>query len=751
MTRTTTRHLAARRPQPGLALALLMLSALVLPGSASAQPCDCTTLPTLGQAALYPALGIGNIHVEMQGAAFANTSNVAGNLGVTGGGGDILLQGNAGVEGKVSHHTGSTVACVPAGSCPIKVAGVIEEVDMSAVEADVLAAAAAFAAMTPTQTFNGNLTSATSIGGNGCINVIQINGSIDLNGTKEITLSGTVEDYFVINITGDMETQGNADIVLDGIEPHQVIFNFTTPGSEVDLQGDSGGNFTILNTGGEVYLAGNAGGRGAYYAGQNQLVFQGSVDFFGEPFECRNPSCPDPEFTGSNIQIPATAQGRSLGNASFFNVYFDTNDFEGHIEHFRLDAAGVVRDVNDDPAIDPMTNLFVGPPHWDAAVGLRTNASRNIYTTQAGARVDFTDANVSEADLDLQLAEVSAYPNVAALGITTTAQLKTALLSYLDGIDSFDFDLDTNTTERRDAVLGSIFHSNTLMIGSPTFLLRGEPSFDTFYLDHEQRDRAVYAGANDGQLHGFNAGTWYNPLDPSAFNPGTGAENFAYIPGLLLDNVKLVPRVYDDFGDEIRRFFVDGNLAAADAWLGDGSGTDITKSDDEWATVLISSFREGGQGYLALDVTDPNAPGTSPHYPYPKHLWEFTDARMGNSWSRPVITRVKLAGGVGTGDNCGADNGDGDCREEWVMIVGAGYKSHSDPNDKLNYEGDPASLAWSNESKAIFMISLDDGSILAEVAFDATGVNGPDDMKFASSRARPASSTSTATSSGTSC
>ena len=310
----------------------------------------------------------------MVGATFANTSNVAGNLGVTGAGGSILLDGNAGVQGKVSHHTGSTVTCIPAGSCPIKVAGVIEEIDMSAVAADAIAASAAYAAMTATQTYNGNITTSTSIGGNGCINVIQINGDIDLNGTKELTLSGTVEDYFVVNVTGYMETIGNADIVLDGIEPHQVIFNFTTPGEHVSLQGDSGGNFTILNVGGEVFLAGNSGGRGSLLCRPDAPRVPGQRRLLRRALRV-----PQSQLPGSGVHRlqhpdPGHAQGRSLGNASFFNVYFDTDDFEGHIEHFRLDAAGVVRDSNDDPAIDNVTNLFVGPPHWDAAVGCAPTA-----------------------------------------------------------------------------------------------------------------------------------------------------------------------------------------------------------------------------------------------------------------------------------------------------------------------------------------------------------------------------------------
>ena len=88
---------------------------------------------------------------------------------------------------------------------------------------------------------------------------------------------------------------------------------------------------------------------------------------------------------------------------------------------------------------------------------------------------------------------------------------------------------------------------------------------------------------------------------------------------------------------------LDGTPAIADAWLGDpGDPDDVTKSPEEWATVLVVGMRQGGAGYLALDVTDPDdTMGAGPHGPYPKLLWEFDgthSAYLGDTWSEPVIT-----------------------------------------------------------------------------------------------------------------
>ncbi len=90
---------------------------------------------------------------------------------------------------------------------------------------------------------------------------------------------------------------------------------------------------------------------------------------------------------------------------------------------------------------------------------------------------------------------------------------------------------------------------------------------------------------------------------------------------------------------------------------------------------------------------------------------------------------MKLAGALSSGDNCGADNGDGDCREQWVAIFGGGYADDGDPN-LATYIADPLDPSWSDRSKSIFMVRMDTGEVLSSVEFDATGVTGPSEMKY---------------------
>jgi len=177
--------------------------------------------------------------------------------------------------------------------------------------------------------------------------------------------------------------------------------------------------------------------------------------------------------------------------------------------------------------------------------------------------------------------------------------------------------------------------------------------------------------------------------------------------------VKLVPR-----NNPRTYYFVDGSPVVADAWIRSASG-DYTRQDTEWTTVMMTGFREGGRGYLALDVTNPAATSSGdPHGPYPKFMWEFTDSTLGEAWSEPVITRVRVDEGI-AGDVCGANDGDGDCRERWVAIFGGGYETAADPNH-ADFAATTADTNWTLRSKAIYMVDLATGTVLDKIQYDAS-------------------------------
>ncbi len=480
------------------------------------------------------------------------------------------------------------------------------------------------------------------------------------------------------------------------------------------------------------------------------LLSDAAINGSGQYFTTSDPAALSDALTTSILEIidlsgsftaSSVPSSRTSFDDGFYTAYFEPSStkplWAGHLQAFTLSPAGEVLDKDGDPALDPNTNQFIEPrnPWWDSATRLTdpNHPTRNLYTTISGARAALSSA--TEADLGIVSGEESSYPNYPASGVTDSALLRTAILDYLAGMDGFDDDADADKTEKRSTILGDIFHSNPVVVGPPSTFLLKEPGYgssstsdDPFRIEWAHRDRVIYAGANDGLLHAVHAGDWASgdnpdttPVENGYFTRGTGNELFGYVPGLLLDRVKLVAKNYNHVN-----YFVDGGPAIADAWLGDPNDpNDVTKTPDEWATVLVTGFRQGGAGYIALDVTNPDAAlSTDPHGPYPRLMWEFTHAELGEAWSEPVITRVKVRAATGTGDNCGKNDGDGDCREQWVAIFGAGYAESGNPNSAA-YD------ANATEARGVFVVSLDSGDVLANLLYDPNASDGSQNLDYA--------------------
>ena len=453
--------------------------------------------------------------------------------------------------------------------------------------------------------------------------------------------------------------------------------------------------------------------------------------------------------------VPAT---RSAFGDGFYTTFFEPQRrgelYTGHLQAFRIDENfDIVGTDPDTSALDPVTGQFVEPRlfFWDSALTLANpaNLPRKLYVTPPGGAATnaFTTANLTAAHLNVTSADLPKYVSPPSAPISNAEGLADALVKYVSGEDRFDADLDNNVTELRQTVLGDIFHSSPRVVGPPPFSMLSEPGYaqplgdpNTFLVRYGQREKLIYAGANDGMLHAFNAGNFQtgdNPLtadetESAYYDMGTGIEKFGWVPRSVLPTLKQItlPGPHP--------LYVDGAITVADAWF-PRNASDTDKDVDEWTTALVVGLRNGGEAYLALDVTDPSVTDpNAPHGPFPKLLWELNDPNepLGRTWSRAVITRVKLRGSHGD-DFCGPSNGDGmsgvgqpgNCREEWVAIFGAGYLEQGDPS-ATQFLSDPNAAGWDDDSKGIFMVSLATGAVLARVSYQA-GTGPLAQMKYA--------------------
>jgi type IV pilus assembly protein PilY1 len=318
-----------------------------------------------------------------------------------------------------------------------------------------------------------------------------------------------------------------------------------------------------------------------------------------------------------------------------------------------------------DGTVDVDGNGYPISPKWSALdkLNLKDPTTRQIYTYLGGMVKTFTSANVSKTDL----------------GVATDGE-RDALVNHIRGIDNYDVDRDTNTSEWRKNRMGDIYHSNAVIVGTPNAdfedegFTKGTPG--SFYELNKNRTKTLIVGANDGMLHIFDA------------DKDTGGNELrAFIPPVVLPNLKGIKSDWDQFlangtfSAANHRYFVDSTPKVADVWFY-STADDTTKEPAEWKTVLVSGLRKGGKTYFALDVT--NAASSL------GYLWQFPAAgdtttlnKMGQSWSEPAIARVKIMVG-------------GNLVERWVAFIGGGFSY----DDSLG--------------KCFFVIDIKTGAIIKE-------------------------------------
>jgi hypothetical protein len=129
---------------------------------------------------------------------------------------------------------------------------VVDAALMTQADADALAASAQAAALKATQTL-GTVRRATTITGNGGLNVIDINGSI----RASLTLSGGANDVFVVNVTGNLSLSGSAALGLaGGVTANHVLYNFIGRHGQISTGAHDAVNGTLLG----VHYNFNVGG-----------------------------------------------------------------------------------------------------------------------------------------------------------------------------------------------------------------------------------------------------------------------------------------------------------------------------------------------------------------------------------------------------------------------------------------------------------------------------------------------------------
>jgi type IV pilus assembly protein PilY1 len=242
----------------------------------------------------------------------------------------------------------------------------------------------------------------------------------------------------------------------------------------------------------------------------------------------------------------------------------------------------------------------------------------------------------------------------------TSGDEYTNLINWYKGYDIANLNggLDNTTTQRKR--LGGALHSRPILINygyTGDIKNAAKPANQTNY---------VFFSTLEGTLHALNA--------------NTGEEVFSFIPGEKLARLK---ELFINPASALPEFGMDLT------WVsyrkdGDSTGQISGAKDKIW---LYGGMRMGGDDYFALDVTNINAPKLM--FAIDGGAAGTKYARMGQTWSEPVITSIYVEG-----------------KPQKVMIFGGGYDTkHENHNLTLPF-------ATVDKGNQVYIVDAEKGTLL---------------------------------------
>ena len=369
-------------------------------------------------------------------------------------------------------------------------------------------------------------------------------------------------------------------------------------------------------------------------------------------------------FTASSLASDTSAasnttQGQQLkSDTQLYIAAFDSSSWVGHLSSFSLvDPTGTGNIVPASTANWDANCVLTGGTCVDSngntiTSATQTAAQRNIISWNGASAIPFKWANLTSGQQ-------------TSLTGTTPAVAGQDVLDYVAGIRTNEVKktgtVTTGTLRTRAGMLGDIVDSSPALVEAPDRSYSdawadaingaatipenatGAETYGTFLTNNASRLSVVYAGGNDGMLHGFRTGSYSG----STYNTTTndGKEVLAYVPNAIYANLpKLTNPVYN------HQYFVDGSPSSTDLFY-----------NSAWHTWLVSGLGGGGKAVFALDVTDPAsfataAASTANASTIVKGEWDTTTlTNLGNLYGTPLIRRLH--------------NG------QWAIIFGNGYNS----------------------------------------------------------------------------
>ena len=440
--------------------------------------------------------------------------------------------------------------------------------------------------------------------------------------------------------------------------------------------------------------------------------------FYGFGFKGVSGSAVAPTLPTKTASLPAGSSTRQdvwqtyappvLGDGTIYQALFKyqkDKQWIGEIKRYDLDATGA---ISANPPITAQSKLLARA----ASANSYSGGGRSIWTVgydpvcMSGALP--LDASYNNVTLANSTKLESLMFNCPSTSNATTTQ---DLINFTRGLNS-SWEDNSATTAVRTSVLGDTYHSEMVMVGIPNApwssdvsifgkseaYYRYQNGYPTFISNNASRRSQLYVGANDGMLHAFD--TDLN-------------ERWAFIPP------SVIPMLRNETGNKGLNagsgtsnsiFSVDGPITVKDVYF---SGQGV------WKTVLMGGLGWGGNGYYALDITNPDAPahlftvnndtankvinywdasGKKSTFAYNASCTSFDYSKLGGAWSRPVIMLLPYI--------------EGSNNQRWVATFGGGFAGGASST---------GSTSASSYGSYVYVLELEPDSTQSTASCGATG------------------------------
>jgi len=395
-------------------------------------------------------------------------------------------------------------------------------------------------------------------------------------------------------------------------------------------------------------------------------LWHGAINSRGNAFSAADPETLETaleeiisvlSFTESSIAAVDVSGPSLLGDTEVFQASFKTQYWTGKVEGSFLSDGSGSGDLG-----ESCNNLPAGTicaVSKTASLGSLGNKTENTVTWQERRVYSFNFENFNpgtdQGGIDLtgggslQWQSLNDDQQISLIdgGDESEGQ---ARLDYLLGDSSLEAQRDGSSGSFRrrrfdQKVLGAVVSSSPVYVGNgfnsngayrrfyPDWVSPTNHSYVN-YIGDGSRTAFVYAAANDGFLHAYDAET----LD----------EQFLYMPSAMFPTIA----EYTQPGF-VYRPYVDGPLTEGDAYF---SGA--------WQTLLLGAFRGGAKGLFALDISAPQ------NFDETDVLWEYSepavlDDDLGHLYGKVSLIKSNISSSTDYDRTAG----------DWLVAFGNGYNS----------------------------------------------------------------------------